>query len=490
VSRTPKPAALLLVGHGSHYSLDSSHPVHALARVARELGEFAEVRVAFWKEEPFLHHAFDLIESETVLVVPVFTSLGYFTDRVVPRELGLERSVTVKDGRRVHYLAPIGSRSEMAAIVLDRAREALALREASAVSEGSAVREDPSETTLVVLGHGTEEHAGSGGATSHLAARLATESGYASVVPAFLDQTPTLSEVLAQIRTRGTVIVPFFVSEGWHVGTTIPRDLARVGDVGGGPANDRWIAFAKPVGTHPDVLAVVVGLARDAWTRAAVGGESDAAPVPAGPASVREAREEFTGWALAGEGPRGFLETVVRVDASGRFEVRHELDADVPADALRTFTDPEAALEIVLTTEGGRIRPLRTSPDLRRGWRLTGLDAEGLWVVYAHLYPAAPIHAFLHTRGELRIVPFEVAAGRQTGMYAGVSHLQGSSLAELVRRRCGAGCLRVPVWHPSAGATEPFAERAGSRVSVPCNEPCSLLISEARTTLDPSGPPE
>ena len=477
MSRTPAPAALLLVGHGSHYSLDSSQPVHALARAARALGEFAEVRVAFWKEEPFLHHAFDLIESGTVLVVPVFASLGYFTDRVVPRELRLDGPVTVRDGRRIYYLTPIGSLPEMAGIVLDRAREAV------------ETRGDSSETTLVVLGHGTQEHGGSGGTTYDLATRLG-DGRFARVVPAFLDQHPTLLDVLAEVDTRGVVVVPFFMSEGWHVGTTIRRDLARAGLAGDAPPSDRWIAYTKPVGTHPDVCAAVMGSARDAWAKLNEGVHLvPTDQMPSGPASVEGAREWFIRWIRAVDAPRSLLQTVVWADTNGRFEVRHELDAGAPMAALRTVTDPDAALDLARMTEDGRPRPLKTSPDLQRGWRFVGLDEGGLWEVYGHLYPAAPVHAFLHALGELRVVDFGVAAGRQTGMYGEVARLQGSALTVLVERRCGSGCLRVPVWHASARGTDPFAARARSEFPIPCNEPCSLLISEARATLDPSGTP-
>jgi sirohydrochlorin cobaltochelatase len=490
VNQSRKPAALLLVGHGSHYSLDSSRPVHELARRARATADFSEVRVAFWKEEPFLHHAFDLVESETVWVVPVFTSLGYFTDQVVPRELGIDAPNTERDGRLIRYLPPIGSRPEMAEIVLARAREALGARGA------------PAETTLLVLGHGTDEHAGSGGVTYELAARLAAMSGFGSVAAAFLDQRPTLADALAGVSTRGAVVVPFFVSEGWHVGTTIPRDLARAS--GTETAGDRWIAYAKPVGTHPDIFSVVSALAEDARSApredmsvsaTAAGGLGGSAhrvptaPRGATPAAVRQAREWFVRWVKSAEGPRTFLETVGWADGAGHFEVRHGRDLGAPVEALRTYTDPTAAHEVASVTEEGRPRPLRTSPDLQRGWRFAGLDEEGLWELYANLYPAAPVHAFLHRREELRTVPFEVTAGRQTGMYAGVGRLHGTALAALVRERCGFGCQRVPIWRPSAAGADPFSERVRSDPYVVCDQPCSLLIAAARAALDPSETP-
>ena len=65
-----------------------------------------KVRTAFWKEEPQLHYAFDLVESPEVFAVPVFMADGYFTDRVVPRELGLEGRRTVRGWTEDPLLPP------------------------------------------------------------------------------------------------------------------------------------------------------------------------------------------------------------------------------------------------------------------------------------------------------------------------------------------------------------------------------------------------
>ena len=53
-----------------------------------------EVECAFWKEEPSLRDALFLFRSgdhREVYVVPNFISEGYFTQTVIPRELGVER---------------------------------------------------------------------------------------------------------------------------------------------------------------------------------------------------------------------------------------------------------------------------------------------------------------------------------------------------------------------------------------------------------------
>ena len=53
--------ALIVVGHGSHLSAESSAPVREHAERIREMGIFDEVLEAFWKEEPNLRDAVDLV---------------------------------------------------------------------------------------------------------------------------------------------------------------------------------------------------------------------------------------------------------------------------------------------------------------------------------------------------------------------------------------------------------------------------------------------
>ena len=104
--------ALVIIGHGSHLNADSSAPVYRHAEAIRRTGVFSEVRECFWKEEPSMREVFDLVESEEVYVVPLFISEGYFTEEVIPRELGLSGpapSVTEKLGKTIRYCGPVGT---------------------------------------------------------------------------------------------------------------------------------------------------------------------------------------------------------------------------------------------------------------------------------------------------------------------------------------------------------------------------------------------
>ena len=89
-----RDAALLLLGHGSTLNADSSAPTYQHAEEIRRRGVFAEVHVGFWKEEPNFRQALRQTSCRTVYVVPNFISSGYFTEQVIPRELGLAGPIT------------------------------------------------------------------------------------------------------------------------------------------------------------------------------------------------------------------------------------------------------------------------------------------------------------------------------------------------------------------------------------------------------------
>src|SRR5213594_745338 len=100
-------SALLIVAHGSTVNPDSSAPTLAHAAEIRRRNVFADVECAFWKEEPSLRDALFLFDPESirdVYVVPNFSSEGYFTQRVGPRELELNGPITKRsDGQSWRY---------------------------------------------------------------------------------------------------------------------------------------------------------------------------------------------------------------------------------------------------------------------------------------------------------------------------------------------------------------------------------------------------
>jgi sirohydrochlorin cobaltochelatase len=240
--------ALVIVGHGSHLNEDSSLPVYEHAERIRKTGEFDEVVECFWKEEPSMRHVLDIVESEEVYVVPAFISEGYFTQQVVPRELGLEGTVTNKGYKTVRYAGPLGTFEGMPDVILERVGDLMRGKEISG------------RTALVLLGHGTDLNKNSGGVIYLNAERIRERKIYDVVEVGFLDQEPDIGAVVESVAARNVILIPVFIAEGWHTRETIPEDLGLGGEVTA--REDRTIFYGTPVGTHPSMANLIVARAR------------------------------------------------------------------------------------------------------------------------------------------------------------------------------------------------------------------------------------
>jgi len=244
--------ALVIVGHGSHLNGDSSLPVYEHAARIRETREFDEVVECFWKEEPSMRHVLDTVESDDICVVPAFISEGYFTQQVIPRELGLDGPVTEKGGMTVRYAGPLGTFGQMEGVILERTEDLM---------RGKKKR--PGRTALVLLGHGTDLNKSSSGVIYLNAERIREHSLFDLVAEAFLDQAPEVGEVVAGVEAENVILIPVFIAEGWHTRETIPEDLGLTGEVT--EREDRTIFYGAPVGTHPSMADLIAARARDTY---------------------------------------------------------------------------------------------------------------------------------------------------------------------------------------------------------------------------------
>lgn len=234
---------LVLAGHGSHLNANSSAPVRALAAEMRRRGGFDEVRLGFWKEEPSLSRCLDDCADPEVVVVPVFISNGYFTKSVIPREMRLTGALTERNGQRIRYTAPVGADPAFAQVIIERAREA------------GATADD----AVAVLGHGTRRESESERNILATAERVRATGAFAEAGAIFLDQEPGMLDLLTLFSATTVVVVPFFIAEGWHVGQTIPADLALEGAET--RRDGRVVRYARAAGAHPAVADVVAKLA-------------------------------------------------------------------------------------------------------------------------------------------------------------------------------------------------------------------------------------
>jgi hypothetical protein len=187
------------------------------------------------------------------------------------------------------------------------------------------------------------------------------------------------------------------------------------------------------------------------------------------------AREAFAAWVEAV--PEGRTFGQVRVSrSSGGYSLRHADDAD--AGGLEVHEDPRAAREIAKLTESGEYRPLKSSPNLRRGWEITASDAEHLAVAMNYLYPAGIVHWYLYREGRLRVTSFRENAARQSGIYKRVQRLSDEGVQNAARACCeDAVCLKRTLW--DVDEETPLRMDRGEG-EIPCPEPCSVFVSFAR----------
>jgi sirohydrochlorin cobaltochelatase len=222
---------VLIAAHGSHLDPRSSEPVHRHAATLRRSGRFDRVLTGFWKEEPALCRSLDGVGADRVVVVPFFMADGYFTRTIIPRELAQcfagELCIT----------SPVG----LAPGVTDLVAESVRVAGATA------------SDTVVVLGHGTPRNETSAAAAACHAAKLAATGEFARVLPLYLDQEPSIAGFNPAGCPGRLIVVPLFVSDGWHVGTSIPDAMAS------GPMRDAVLTPA--VGTLPAAADVIAALA-------------------------------------------------------------------------------------------------------------------------------------------------------------------------------------------------------------------------------------
>ncbi len=218
-------AALLLVGHGSTLNADSSAPTYQHADELRRRGIFAQVLECFWKLEPGIAGVLRGAYAPRVFIVPLFISEGYFTEEVIPRELGFRQNnrpdfarVQRRGQQTLHYCGPVGTHASMTEVILARARE---------VVERFPFprRPKPDETTLFIAGHGTGNNENSRKAIERQVELIRNRRLYAEVHPVFMEEEPRIGGCYQMASTRNLVMVPFFISDGLHSFEDIPEML-------------------------------------------------------------------------------------------------------------------------------------------------------------------------------------------------------------------------------------------------------------------------
>ncbi len=151
-------------------------------------------------------------------------------------------------------------------------------------------------------------------------------------------------------------------------------------------------------------------------------------------------------------------------------------------------TDPYEALQIARFDDTGAFRPLKSAPNLARGWQLNLASDEEVLLALDFLYPAAIGLLAAWRNHRIWPVPLRETLARQTGMYAVVKNLTDDEAAALIRETCNplTGCLRRILWPIAPGQPGPRTEASVpdfSPLPVLCAEACNLLVAAGRGSV-------
>lgn len=273
----------MLVGHGSTLNADSAAPTHQHADELRRRGIFAQVVECFWKEEPVVCGALRGVFAPRVFIVPLFISEGYFTEQVIPRELGFCQNgqpdfprVQQRGAQTLHYCGPVGTHGSMTNVLLARAHGVV--RQFPFPAEPK-----PADTALFIAGHGTGNNENSRKAIERQVELIRARGEYAEVHPAFMEEEPRIGDCWRMARARNLVMVPFFISDGLHSYEDIPVMLGEPAAVvqerfrSGQPTwrnptekHGKRLWYAPSIGGEPRLADVVLERVREAAQPTAV----------------------------------------------------------------------------------------------------------------------------------------------------------------------------------------------------------------------------
>lgn len=233
---------VLLAAHGASEP-GARAQVEQIAARLRARGAADRVATGFHLGGTGFTEALDRLEADRVLILPLFTSEGYYTEEVLPRAVAASARAAQTTIRQA---PPIGAERELMALVAARARRVIA-------AEGL----DPERLAVLVVGHGTRRNVRSRDTTRHLVALLRTEVPALEVVAAFLDDDPELEPVLAALTATQLLVIPFLVGGGGHALADLPRRL------GASEGNEtRRVVLDIPVGAYEELADLLCTIVR------------------------------------------------------------------------------------------------------------------------------------------------------------------------------------------------------------------------------------
>ena len=161
------------------------------------------------------------------------------------------------------------------------------------------------------------------------------------------------------------------------------------------------------------------------------------------------------------------------------FELRHVADVGVSSEKL-ALQPPESAHAIAQISEDGSFRPLKSSPDLRRGWLILARSDLEIETALNGFYPGFIPDLFALQTSTPPITHYRAFANRQTGMYRITTFLTDPEAFAMSRKCCSARyCLKRRLWSVEGLS----ADQSEGKSLIPCLEPCAILLEYARKVV-------
>ena len=200
--------------------------------------------------------------------------------------------------------------------------------------------------------------------------------------------------------------------------------------------------------------------------------------------------------------PFFFGQILIQKKETGGFILSHRDDEAL--DELQLFRSAEDAINIAKYDQAGKYRPLKTAPNLRRGWRLELATVEELKRALDYFYPGRLAVFAEWKTGQLKTTPLRETLDRQSGMYRVAAKISDAQIDDVVAGFCrsNGGCLRTILWtRDQSGAIattkllkekfDPGVDQAATQLestspgTVPllCQEACNLLVAECRRVV-------
>lgn len=437
--------ALILAGHGSHISPNTAGIVWKYVDRLRQWGVADEITACFWKEVPAFSHVLDTISADTVVIVPVFTAQGYFTQTVIPTEMGLDNAITHKNGKTIYFTPTIGEHPYLETIVQERVTDTL-----------SAHNLNKDETAVAVIGHGTRRNSRSQDATRHQANLIRDLNLAYEVVDVYLDDDPDIPSLYQSTQAKNVIAVPFFLAEGSHVTIDVPDALGIQYSTVPDTVNGRNVYYTPPVGTDDAMCRVILELARDTglpFERNDTDKSWDGFPTHGRDTFIHELQQQD---------PLLFGQVMVtdtkvwHTNASGN---------------TSSLSSPEALRDFVRENP---FRPLPTSTDLPDGWHVDVTSADEAYAVVETIYPTLITDWANQKNNTFLTESLEDIGTRQTGMFENIHLLDEVVIQNAVDSVCGR-CIRQPSW--LTGHTSDIE-------ILPCKTPCNVWLSTAKEMGD------